>query len=297
MCSQVLHHFSASEAAKLLREMDRVARVRVVVSDLRRSWIAAAGLWLVSFPLRFHAVSRHDGVVSVMRGFTPEELADTVKDAVARKASRAQASWIQANGELGSGTAMTGELARAFDLGPMPIGRPMETVDERIVRATVKLLFELARNVEAWPSHLPHYRYVRFRERRSDGGGLVEMSAVPPVSRHRKSRGPPLRINWPTWWLSEMAVDSKASDPLSPRRGYYERDGRRVDVSPHSRRHARTNRAFMGWATDSTRGHVGGEVRHRPGVRAWNRVPHSGGAGGGRRARSKDTVVKRGLGE
>jgi SAM-dependent methyltransferase len=85
MCSQVLHHFAGAEALKLLREMNRVARVRVIVSDLRRSWIAAVGLWLVSFPLRFHAVSRHDGVVSVLRGFTPEELVDTVNAAVARK--------------------------------------------------------------------------------------------------------------------------------------------------------------------------------------------------------------------
>jgi hypothetical protein len=73
------------DGLRLLREMNRVARVRVIVSDIRRSWIAAAGLWLLSFPLRFHAVSRHDGVVSVMRGFTPEELGDTVRDAVAQK--------------------------------------------------------------------------------------------------------------------------------------------------------------------------------------------------------------------
>jgi SAM-dependent methyltransferase len=86
MCSQVLHHFAGADALQLLREMNRVARVRAIVSDLRRSWIAAAGLWLASFPLRFHAVSRHDGVVSVMRGFTPEELVDTVREAVARKA-------------------------------------------------------------------------------------------------------------------------------------------------------------------------------------------------------------------
>ena len=100
MCSQVLHHFAGADALKLLREMNRVASVRVIVSDLRRSWIAAAGLWLASFPLRFHAVSRHDGVVSVMRGFTPEELVDTVWQAVARtpvvhrrRAFRVTTSW------------------------------------------------------------------------------------------------------------------------------------------------------------------------------------------------------------
>ena len=87
MCSQVLHHFSRPEAVRLLREMDRVARVRVIVSDIRRSRIAAIGLWLASFPLRFHAVSRHDGVVSVMRGFTPDELLDTVREAVTRPAT------------------------------------------------------------------------------------------------------------------------------------------------------------------------------------------------------------------
>ncbi len=85
MCSQVLHHFAGPQASTLLREMNRVARVRIIVSDLRRSWIAAAGLWLVSFPLRFHAVSRHDGVVSVLRGFTPDELIDTVYNAVGRE--------------------------------------------------------------------------------------------------------------------------------------------------------------------------------------------------------------------
>jgi SAM-dependent methyltransferase len=101
MCSQVLHHFSGIDAQKLLREMNRVARKRVIVSDIRRSWLAAVGLWIVSFPLRFHAVSRHDGVVSVLRGFTPRELSDTVHDAVALKPSarrrrgfRVTTSWI-----------------------------------------------------------------------------------------------------------------------------------------------------------------------------------------------------------
>ena len=79
MCSQVLHHFPELEARELIAEMNRVARSRVVISDLRRRLIAAGGLWLASFLLSFHSVSRHDGVVSIMRGFVPEELADLVR--------------------------------------------------------------------------------------------------------------------------------------------------------------------------------------------------------------------------
>jgi SAM-dependent methyltransferase len=82
LCSQLLHHFRGDEGAVLLRELDRVARRRVIISDLRRSWLAAAGIWLASWPLRFHPVSRHDGVVSVLRGFTLDELSTVVRAAV-----------------------------------------------------------------------------------------------------------------------------------------------------------------------------------------------------------------------
>lgn len=84
----------------------------------------------------------------------------------------------------------------------------METVDEQLVRAQLRDVFELVSNVEKWPSHLSHYRYVRFRERRPDGGGLVEMSAYRPFHVIDTSRGP-FSINWPTWWLSEMAVNGE----------------------------------------------------------------------------------------
>ena len=94
VCSQLLHHFTEAEAPVLLRELHRVARVCVIVSDLRRSWLAAAGLWLASFPLRFHPVSRHDGVVSVLRGFTAAELTAAVDGAVGiRPRVRRRVGW------------------------------------------------------------------------------------------------------------------------------------------------------------------------------------------------------------
>ena len=93
------------------------------------------------------------------------------------------------------------ESSRApYLLGPMPVGRAMTTVDEQIVRAPVRTIFDIVRAVEHWPGYLAHYRFVRFRERASDGGGLVEMSANRPF-------GP---VGWPTWWLSEMSVDQAA---------------------------------------------------------------------------------------
>lgn len=87
ICSQVLHHFREPQATMLIGEMNRVARVRVVISDLRRSWVAAGGLWVASFLLGFHSVSRHDGVVSILRGFVPGELAALVASATAQRPS------------------------------------------------------------------------------------------------------------------------------------------------------------------------------------------------------------------
>lgn len=81
LAAQVVHHFGDDELVAMLRELDRVARVAVLVGDLRRSWLAAAGLWLASWPLGFHPVSRHDGVTSVLRGFVPAELTAHVRRA------------------------------------------------------------------------------------------------------------------------------------------------------------------------------------------------------------------------
>ncbi len=77
-CSQVLHHFEGADAEQLLRECSRVARTAVIVGEIRRSWWAFAGLWLSSYALGFHPVSRHDGMVSIRRGYTRVELHDLV---------------------------------------------------------------------------------------------------------------------------------------------------------------------------------------------------------------------------
>lgn len=109
-CSQLLHHFSHDDGVTLLSELDRVAKRWVLVSELRRSRLAASGFWLASFPLRFHPITRHDGRLSVLRGFVPTELRELVMLATGRRPLvrralgwRLTASWVPASaaGELG----------------------------------------------------------------------------------------------------------------------------------------------------------------------------------------------------
>ena len=99
-CSLVLHHLDDADAVLMLRECSRVARVRVIVADLQRSWLAIILLWLVSFPLRFHPISRHDGMLSIRRGFSVQELRALIQQAaqanarcVKRIGWRVTASW------------------------------------------------------------------------------------------------------------------------------------------------------------------------------------------------------------
>src|SRR2546425_681431 len=74
VASQLLHHFSRPAAVRLLIALQRTARVGVVIADLYRARAAALGIWLASFALAFHPVTRQDGVTSVRRGFTIPEL-------------------------------------------------------------------------------------------------------------------------------------------------------------------------------------------------------------------------------
>lgn len=108
-CSQALHHFFGDDARRLVAELHRVARGHVIVSDIRRSRLAAIGFWVASVALRFHAVTRRDGVTSVYRGFTAEELRDLVREVtgvtpVIRRGMfwRLSATWAVEVGRIGS---------------------------------------------------------------------------------------------------------------------------------------------------------------------------------------------------
>jgi ubiquinone/menaquinone biosynthesis C-methylase UbiE len=70
------HHFRGDALARLISEMARVARRRVIVLDIRRHWLAYWGFIAWSRLWTRNRLVRYDGPLSVLRGFTAGELAD-----------------------------------------------------------------------------------------------------------------------------------------------------------------------------------------------------------------------------
>lgn len=76
LLSTALHHFDDErDCVRVLREMDRVTRAGFIVNDLARSRPALLGARLLAATVwRRHALTRHDGPLSVRRSFTAAEL-------------------------------------------------------------------------------------------------------------------------------------------------------------------------------------------------------------------------------
>jgi hypothetical protein len=73
----------------------------------------------------------------------------------------------------------------------------VKTIDEARSTAPADVCFDVAADVERWPDILPHYRWVRFRDKQGFATGTVEMAAWRPFSV----------LKYPTWWVSEMHHD------------------------------------------------------------------------------------------
>lgn len=71
--SAFLHHLSTARARDALAEMCRVSRRWVVVNDLVRSWVAAGAIWALARALTGNQLVRHDGPLSVLKAFAPDE--------------------------------------------------------------------------------------------------------------------------------------------------------------------------------------------------------------------------------
>lgn len=86
-----LHHFGPDRATTIVRGMARVARQGIVINDLHRHPLAYYGIYALTHVLPAAPMVRHDGPLSVLRGFKAPELA-----AIATAAGLEQASvrWL-----------------------------------------------------------------------------------------------------------------------------------------------------------------------------------------------------------
>ncbi len=80
--STFLHHLTAEDAVIALREMARVSRHGLVVSDLRRGVLGyLAAQALAHTVWRRHTYTRHDGPVSMRAAYTPDEARELARAA------------------------------------------------------------------------------------------------------------------------------------------------------------------------------------------------------------------------
>ena len=77
-CSLLVHHLERDEIVKFVNEALRVARVAVLLNDLRREPLHLA-LMYAGYPL-FSRVTLHDGIASIRRAYTPQELTAILRD-------------------------------------------------------------------------------------------------------------------------------------------------------------------------------------------------------------------------
>lgn len=86
-CQGVLHHFSPAEAVTVFQELARVARRAVIIVDLRRSLPVYLGGWVLLHTLVRNPVTRHDGLASIRRAYTPQEVRALAAQTELRSAS------------------------------------------------------------------------------------------------------------------------------------------------------------------------------------------------------------------
>jgi len=72
--SLFLHHFTHDDAVRLIAAFRRIARRAVLVNDLRRHAIPWALIAVAARATRRHPMFVHDAPLSVLRGFTDDEL-------------------------------------------------------------------------------------------------------------------------------------------------------------------------------------------------------------------------------
>lgn len=79
--SLFMHHFPPDSLISLLRETYRLARGGIIMSDIVRGYLPLAAFRLVQPIFARHFLTRHDGILSIKRAYTPRELLEMARAA------------------------------------------------------------------------------------------------------------------------------------------------------------------------------------------------------------------------
>ncbi|MGB5646153.1 MAG: methyltransferase domain-containing protein [Muriicola sp.] len=79
LCTLTLHHFSLQEIRTFVKKFAVLTNIGVIINDLDRSKIAYALFKVFSKVVIKTAVARHDGLVSIMSGFTKNDFNEFAK--------------------------------------------------------------------------------------------------------------------------------------------------------------------------------------------------------------------------
>ena len=79
--SLFFHHLKDEQIVDVLKEMSRIARRGIVVIDLHRDPAAYVGYKIFCFAFRISELVRHDGLLSITKGFRVEEMKGLAKKA------------------------------------------------------------------------------------------------------------------------------------------------------------------------------------------------------------------------
>lgn len=67
--SQFVHHFTGDDLNRIVTYMHKASKIGVVINDIHRQWIAWTAVWLVCHVVSTNRYIRHDGPLSVAKGF------------------------------------------------------------------------------------------------------------------------------------------------------------------------------------------------------------------------------------
>jgi len=75
LLSKTAHHFTDDQVSRMIREFSRVARRGYIIVDLERNRVAYYLIYLLTRIFTRNRLSRSDGPLSVLKAYTPGELA------------------------------------------------------------------------------------------------------------------------------------------------------------------------------------------------------------------------------